>query len=53
MKPAVKPGGLIYYDYVLCYVDDVFFISDDLICTMKGIHEKFKLKGGNIEEPDM
>ena len=43
----------MYYEYVLCYVDDVLFISDDPLCTMKGIQAKFKLKGYKIEEHDM
>ena len=43
----------MYYEYVLCYVDDVICISDDPIRTMKGIQVKFKLKGDKIEEPDM
>ena len=53
MIPSVKKGGFIYYEYVLCYVDDVLCISDDPIRTMKGIHAKLKMKGENIEEPDM
>ena len=43
----------MYYEYVLCYVDDVICISDDPLCTMKGIQAKFKPKGDKIEEPDM
>ena len=43
----------MYYDYVPFYVDDVVFISNDPICTTKGIQDTFKLKGDNIEEPDM
>ena len=53
IRPAVKPGGFIYYDYVLCYVYDVLCISDDPFYTMKGIQGKFKLKRGRIEEPDI
>ena len=43
----------MYYGYVLCYVDGVLCSSDDLLCTMKGIRSKLKLKGDNIEDPDM
>ena len=43
----------MYYEYVLWYVDDVLCISDDPIRTMKVIKAKFKLKGENIEEPDI
>ena len=48
MISAVKPGGFIYYEYVLCYVYDVLCISYDPLRTMKGIKSKFKLKGYNI-----
>ena len=53
MRSAVKPGGFMYYQYVICYAGDVLCISDDPISTMKGIQSKFKLKGDNIEEPGM
>ena len=43
--PLVKPGGFMYYEYVIFYVYDVLYISDDPLCTMKGIQYKFKLKG--------
>ena len=43
----------MYYEYVLFYVDGVLCISDDPICTIKGIQSKFKLKGDKIEETDM
>ena len=37
---------------VLCYVDDVLCISDDLMKTIKVIHSTFKLKDYNIDEPE-
>ena len=52
MRPEVKTGGFIYYEYVLCYVDNVIFISDEPIFTMKGIQPKFKLKWDKIDEPN-
>ena len=51
MRPAVKPDGFEYYEYVLCYVDDILSISHDPKRTMNGIQEKFKLKDDKIEEP--
>ena len=48
MIPAVKPGGFMYYECVLLYVDGVICISDDPLRTMKYIHDKFKLKGDKI-----
>ena len=53
MRPAVKSNGFTYYEYVLCYVDDVLCISDQAMNTMKGIQETFKLKDDKIEEPDV
>ena len=29
MIPEIKPGGFMYYEYVLCYVVDVLCSSDD------------------------
>ena len=42
----------MYYDNILFYVDDVFYISDDPIFTMKGVQAKFKMKGDKIYESD-
>ena len=53
MIPAVKPGGFMYYECVIFYVDDVIFISDNPLYTLKGIKAKLKLKGDKKEEPDM
>ena len=51
--PWLKPGGFIYYEYVLWYVNDVLCISDDPLFNIKGKQVEFKTKGGNIEVPDM
>ena len=51
IRPAVKPNGFKYYEYVLCYVDDVLCISHHPENTMNGIKETFKLKGDKVEEP--
>jgi hypothetical protein len=53
MRPAVKPNGFEYYEYILCYVDDVLCISDDAAKSMKRIQADFKLKDDKIEEPDV
>ena len=52
LRPAVKPDGFEYYEYVLCYVDDVLCISHDPMRTMKGVQSSFKLKDDKIEEPE-
>ena len=41
----------MYYEYALFYVDGVFCIIDDPLCTMKVIQAKFKLKGDKIDGP--
>ena len=53
LRPAVKSNGFKYYEYVLCYVDDVLCISDNPMTTMLGIQKKFKLKDDKIEPPEM
>ena len=52
MRKAVKASGFEYYEYVLCYVDDVLSISADPMKTMKGIQATFKLKDNKIEPPE-
>ena len=52
MKEATKPTGEIYYEYILCYVDDVLCISHDDRQIMVYIQNNVKLKKNKIEEPD-
>jgi hypothetical protein len=51
LRPARKPGGEKYYEYVLCYVDDVLAISTSPDLIMKSIQERFKLKGDKYGPP--
>ena len=51
MRPGIKSNGFEYWEYVLCYVDDVLSMSDNPLRTMKQIQSKFKLKDDKIEEP--
>jgi hypothetical protein len=53
LRPAVRPDGTEYYEYILCYVDDVLCISHDPKKSMKRIQEDFKLKDDKIAEPDV
>ena len=53
MKPATKRNGFKYYEYVLCYVDDVMVVSDEPQDTIDGLKNVFKLKGDKAEIPDM
>ena len=52
MRPAVKPNGEKYYEYLLAYVDDLLSISFDPMKTMLLIKEKFTLKGDKIAPPE-
>ena len=53
LRPAVKPDGEMYYEYVLCYVDDILSISYKPVDTMKDIERAFKFKKNLIQKPDM
>ena len=54
LKPAIKEkDGFKFWEFFLCYVDDVLCISKDPMHTMKGIQSKFKLKDENMEKPDV
>ena len=43
----------MYYEYVFFYVDDVLYIIDYPLCTMKVIKSEFKLKCNKMEKPYM
>ena len=45
--------GFNYWEYVLCYVDDVLCIIENPMHTMKGMQSKFKLKDYKMEKPDI
>eukprot|EP00980_Cylindrotheca_fusiformis_P015627 scaffold4484_cov57-Cylindrotheca_fusiformis.AAC.1 len=54
MRPATKPDGTRYYEYVLCYVDDVTIsISGNPMEAIEGIKAVFKLKDDKAEVPAM
>ena len=50
MSPAVKWDGYQYWEYILCYLDDILCISHKPEETMKGIKADFKLKDDKVEE---
>ena len=52
-RPAVKEDGFEYYEYVLCYVDDILAISHKAKDLLKAVQAIFKLKDDRIEPPDM
>ena len=52
MRPAVKPDGSHYYEYVLVYVDDLLAIRLKAEDIMDGIKKVYPLKAGSLKEPD-
>ena len=52
-RPAVKEDGFEYYDYVLCYVDDILAISHKVEDVLKAVQAIFRLKDDKIEPLDM
>ena len=52
-RPAVKPDGFVYYEYILCYVDDLLAISHDAEKVLKGVQAMFKFKDDKIDKPDV
>ena len=53
MRPAIKDNGFKYWEYILCYVDDVLCIHEDPSIALKQIARKFKLKDDKMDEPDI
>ena len=51
--PAVKSDGAEYYEYVMCYIDDILSVSLDAISVLKSLQGQFKLKDNKIEPPDV
>ena len=53
MRPDTKPDGFEYYEYVLCYVDDVLSISKDPSKITDCLKSTFKLKDDKVDAPDI
>ena len=53
MKPASKPDGTEYYQYVICYVDDVAVAMENPKEFMDELGSRFTLKDGSVKESDM
>jgi len=54
LRPAIKPDGTEYYEYVLCYVDDILAISIDPKSVLEGLKGgTVKFKNDKIETPEM
>ena len=51
MRPSVKHDGEEYYEYIVCYVDDVLGISTRAKELMQEIQRDFRFKKDKIEPP--
>jgi len=51
MRRNVKPNGEAYWEYVLCYVDDVLAISHDPRKIMDYLNSAYTLKPDSVKEP--
>ncbi len=47
----MRDDGFQYWEYVLCYVDDLLVISDNPTRIMKSIQSQFSLKDDKMEKP--
>lgn len=52
-KPAIKPDGTKYYQYICIYVDDILIASHIPKEIMSKIGEHFELKPGSVGSPSM
>jgi hypothetical protein len=52
IRPAIKSDNTRVYEYVLCYVDDIFCVSPNPNRTMDEIKKTFKFKGDEVKSPD-
>ena len=53
LRPAIKDNGEKYYEYVLCYVDDILCGSERPQKVMDYLSEQYTLKSGSVKEPDV
>ena len=52
LREATKPDGEQYYEYILCYVDDILCISYDPRRPMNEIGSRLKFKKDKVEPPE-
>jgi hypothetical protein len=51
MRQNCKPDGTKYWEYVLCYVDDILVVSHDPQKVMNYLEESYTLKAGSVGPP--
>ena len=52
LQPAVKPTGKHYYEYILCYVDNILAISHDSASTLKAVQVNLRFKDDKTAPPE-
>src|SRR6056300_696374 len=52
MRPAIRADKTEYYEYIMCYVDDILCISMQSKEVMKQLESKFKFKKDIIAPPE-
>jgi hypothetical protein len=53
MQPAIKVDGTKYWEYILCYVDNVLVISREPDKIMEHLKSHYTLKKGSVHELDV
>ena len=51
MRPATKPNGFEYYEYLLVYVDDILAISHNPKPLIDEVGKAYELKKGSVGPP--
>jgi hypothetical protein len=52
MPKGCKPNGFFYWEYILCYVDDILVLSHQPNITMDAIAQRVTLKPGSVKPPE-
>ena len=52
MRPATKVSGEEYYEYILCYVDDVLCVSHEPTRPMNELRSSLRFKNDKVAEPE-
>jgi hypothetical protein len=52
-RPATKPNGMQYYEYIFVYVDDILVLSMQLEQTMKTLAKSYRLKDNSVSKPSL
>jgi len=53
IRSAVKNDGMLYYEMILVYVDDMLLLSEDSKRLIKEFGDLYEFKSGSVKEPDI